>query len=120
MNKLKEALWNDYNENSAIINELAIGSNECKIYMEENDKIRNELIKVEQIEADKEMKYRQLESDNRNEKIKNGITIVSTLIGLGISVWGIKTTFKFDEGATVTSTLGHGILNSTILKIFKR
>lgn len=48
------------------------------------------------------------------------MTACGTLLGLAFSIWGIKTTFKFDEGATVTSTLGHGILNSTILKIFKR
>jgi hypothetical protein len=71
MNKLKEALWNDYNENSAILNELTIGSNECKIYLEQNDKIMNELIKVEQIELDREIKYKQLESDRLNEMIKN-------------------------------------------------
>ena len=71
MKKLKEALWNDYNENSAILNELSIGSNECKIYLEQNDKIMNELIKVEQMELDREIKYKQLESDRLNEMIKN-------------------------------------------------
>jgi hypothetical protein len=120
MEKLKQALWNDYEENSSVIDELEIGSGEYKTHMEERDKIRNELIKVEQIEADREMKNREIESDNRNEKIRNRITIATFAVSTVVSIYTVVKTFRFDQGATVTSTLGRNVLNNVTSKIFKR
>lgn len=120
MSNLREALWKDYNENSIIIDELSIGTAEYKTFLDERDKIRNELIKNEQIMADKEVKLKQIESDNFNEKKKNIINIGTFAISTIISLYAINKTFKFDQDATITSTLGRNILNGFIPKIFKK
>lgn len=120
MKKLIDALWKDYEENTVLINDLEIGSQEYKTLLDERDKIRNELIKGEQVLEDKTAKEEQLKSENLNEKKRNFINIVTFTISTLLSLYAINRTFKFDQEATVTSTLGRGILNGVIPKIFKR
>ena len=109
MDELKEAFWQDYKDVDVIFKSSEIGSDEYVRTMEEKDKIRNELIKVEQIKA-----------ENNREKVRNMITVgtfgVSTLVG----IWTVLKTFDFDKAATVTSTLGRNILNGGLPKFFKR
>ncbi len=120
MSKIKEALWDDYHAISKTINETDVKSEKYLTVLEERDKLRNELIKLEQIEQDKEVKISQIEAENKRDKIRNGITISTFVVSTGISVYAIAKTFKFDQVATVTSTLGRGILNGVVPKMLKR
>lgn len=122
MSKVEEALWKDYKEVSDLIDDLVIVENteEYKIALQERDNLRNELIKLKQIEQEKNVKITQIESDNKREKIRNGITIGTFVVTTGVSVYTIAKTFKFDQVATVTSTLGRNILNGVVPKMLKR
>ena len=120
MSKIKDALWEDYHTISKTINETDVKSEKYLTVLEERDKLRNELIKLEQIEQDKEVKISQIEAENKRDKIRNGITISTFVVSTGISVYAIAKTFKFDQVATVTSTLGRGILNGVVPKMLKR
>ena len=120
MNNIENALWQNYNEVNDCIGELDKESIEYKEALEERDKIRNELIKLEQINKDTNVKISQIESENKREKIRNGITIGTFVVSTGVSVYAIAKTFKFDQVATVTSTLGRNILNGVVPKILKR
>lgn len=116
---LEKALWKNYEETSTILGELTIGSTEYNKVIEDLDRIRNELVKLKQIEVDKFIKENELKNENRKEKIRNIITIATFSCSTIISLITINKTFKFDEGATVTSTLGRGVLNSVVPKFFK-
>ena len=88
--------------------------------LEERDKLRNELIKLEQINIESGVKKSQIEAEDRREKVRNQITIGTFIVSTSISVFAIAKTFKFDQVATVTSTLGRSILNGVVPKMFKR
>ena len=120
-NNLEKALWKDYNDNLIVLNSLRkdFGSSEYKTMSEEVDHIRNELLKLRQIDNDRIIKENEIKNENRKEKIRNIITIVTFSCSTLISLITINKTFKFDEGATVTSTLGRGVLNSVVPKFFK-
>lgn len=120
-NDLEKALWKDYNDNLIVLNSLRkdFGSSEYKTMSEEVDHIRNELLKLKQIDNDRIIKENEIKNENRKEKIRNIITIVTFSCSTLISLITINKTFKFDEGATVTSTLGRGVLNSVVPKFFK-
>lgn len=120
MSEIKEALWQDYKATSDLIKGLDVDSENYKTALEERDKIRNELLKFEQIEQDKEIKMSQIKSENEREKVRNKITIGTFVVSTGISVYAIAKTFKFDQVATVTSTLGRNILNGVVPKMLKR
>ena len=120
MEKIREALWKDYKEVGDQLDGLDMDSNGFKVLSEERDKLRNELIKLEQIEQEKNMKVSQIESEDKREKIRNGITIGTFVVTTGVSIYSIAKTFKFDQVATVTSTLGRNILNGVVPKMLKR
>lgn len=121
MNKIKEALWTDYKSVTEQIKSLTIedyAKNEC--LLEERDKLRNELIKLEQTNIEASVKKSQIEAEDKREKVRNQITIGTFVVSTGISMYAIAKTFKFDQVATVTSTLGRSILNGVVPKMFKR
>lgn len=119
--KIEDALWRDYSEAGDLINGLQIKDTESyKIALEDRDKIRNELIKVEQMKIEREIKNNEIQSESKKDLIKNTISIVTFGVTTGVSVYTIIKTFKFDQVATVTSTLGRGVLNGVIPKMTKR
>ena len=120
MSKIEEALWEDYKSISDLINELDIKSEGYQAALEERDRLRNELIKLKQIELESDGKLMQVKSENNRERIRNGITIGTFVVTTGVSVYAIAKTFKFDQVATVTSTLGRNILNGVVPKMLKR
>lgn len=132
MDKIKKTLWSDYDKVSNQIDDVTDVNNEkYKLLLEERDKVRNELIKLEQTKIEADLKKQQLETevknkeaqikaDDQREAVRNKITIGTFLVTTGISVYAIIRTFKFDETGTVTSTLGRNILTSAMPKMFKR
>lgn len=131
MKRIKETLWADYEAISNEIKSCESSSENYKLKLEERDRIRNELIKVEQndmeakarkdqLEAESKMKEAQISAENKRELIRNGITIVTFLVTTAVSVAAIDRTFKFDDNGTFTSTLGRSILSGIIPRPFKR
>lgn len=120
MEKTKEALWADYERVSKQIESLEVKDEKYQVLLEERDKIRNELIKLEQVNMDVDLKKLQIEAEDKREKVRNGITIGTFAITTGVSIWTVLKTFKFDEVATMTSTLGRSSVSNVVSKIFKR
>lgn len=119
--KIEEALWSDYKDASDLISDLDISKTEtCKIVLEDRDKIRNELIKVEQMKNEKEIQNYQIQTESRKDLIRNTISMITFGITTGVSVYTIVKTFKFDQASTVTSTLGRNVLNGVVPKMLKR
>lgn len=120
MKRIKDTLWQDYESVSQQIKGLQSNESGYELLLEERDKIRNELIKLEQTNIETNLKRSQMEVEDKREKVRNKITIGTFAITTSISVYAIIKTFKFDQGATVTSTLGRNILNGVVPKMFKR
>lgn len=121
MKTVKEALWQNYNDVEKQIKSLETDKNEnYEMLLDERDKLRNELIKLEQLRQEETIKTKQLEFEKQSEFIRNGITIATFSINLLVCVGMAVKTFKFDNTSTVTSTMGRGILNNFIPKLFRR
>jgi hypothetical protein len=120
MKKIKETLWADYENVSDKLKVTDIDNAKYESLLEERDKIRNELIKLEQSTMDVELKRTQIEVENKRDTVRNLITIGTFVVSTSLSLYAISKTFRFDQESTVTSTLGRGILNSVIPKMSKR
>lgn len=131
MKRITETLWADYEKVSGQIGTCTEKDEGYKLLLEERDKLRNELLKLEQtsIEADLKkhqmenevkIKEAQIEAENKREKIRNQITIGTFAVSTGVSIYAIVRTFRFDQTSTVTSTLGRNILSGVVPKMFKR
>lgn len=117
-NKIEEALWQDYKNASDLINDLSIENVESyRVATEDRDKIRNELIKLEQMKNEKDTQNEQLKSDSKKDLVKNVLSMVTFGVTTGLSIYTIIRTFKFDQTSTVTSTLGRNALNGVIPKL---
>ena len=76
-------------------------------------------IENEQKLFDNEIKAEQLKSDKRDKAVKNTLTGVSVIGGLGITIWGTIQAIKFEENGSFTSLVGRGFINN-ITKLFKK
>ena len=129
-NKIEEALWNDYNDAKSKLDELSLDDKKAEVLIKERDNIRNELIEydksVKELELKKQLgendvkiKSKQLTTEQKNELMRNGIAIGTFLISTTVSIFTIVKTFRFDEESSVTSTMGRGVLNGVVPKLFK-
>ena len=120
MRKIEEALWQNYEEVNNKLNDVNPKNDNYVELAEERDKIRNELIKIKQIEIENENSKIKIQSENKRDFIHNIISVSTFTVSTLITIWGINKTFRFDQDSTVTSTLGRNILNGVIQKMLKR
>ena len=117
---IREALWANYDSIESEIKKISSGDETYEIKLEERDKIRNELLKLEQLKNDREIKNMQFEIDKKNEFIRNLITIGTFSINFIGCVYFTCKSFDFDKQSTMTSTMGRGILSNFMPKLFKK
>ena len=75
---------------------------------------RKERAEARDIETD--LKLKQMEDDCKDRRVRNGLTAVSILGGLGVTVWGALKSWKFEETGVVTSTAGRKFISSLFFK----
>lgn len=119
MSEIRETLWKDYENVDNQIKDCNLSNESRKELLEERDKIRNELIKLKQIDKEENVKLEVMKSEDKREKVRNGISLCTFVITTGVSIYAILRTFKFDQTGTITSTLGHNILNGMVPKFKK-
>lgn len=120
MEETKKTLWADYNKVTKQIDALTVKDAGYETLLEERDKIRNELIKLDTASMDVEVKKLQIAAENKREKFRNGIGIGTFIVTTGVSVWTVVKAFAFDEDNTMTSTLGRSSVTNVVSKIFRK
>lgn len=120
MSKTYEALWKNYSDVNEKISVLDTKDERYESLLDERDKLRNELIKLEQVKMETDLKRSQIEAENKREKTRNIITLGTFAVTTGVSIWTVLKTFKFDQESTITSTLGRNSITNVVSKMFKR
>lgn len=72
--------------------------------------------KVETRESEYNLKLQQMREDRKDRIAKNCIAVGTTLLGVGVTIWGARATFKFEEEGTISTTIGRGFINKLIPK----
>lgn len=109
------------------LNTLELGSDKYKVTTEGIVKLMDRAIEMDKLSKelderqanrneDLELKYRQIDAEIRDRKIKNVITVVISGVGTIVTIWGTLKTLKFEEVGTVTTIAGRNFINN----IFKR
>lgn len=120
-NNIENALWKDYNDLGDIMKVIGESNEQKSDILDERDRIRQELIRLEQSKNEIKVKRDEIEAENKREQVRNRITIITFGVSTGISLYAIIMTFYFDRDRTITSTLGRNILNSVLpLKLFSK
>ena len=116
---LGDAIETGFNE----LDRMEVGSDTYKTTVDQLTKMTHRIIEIEKIEnedrnqkTDEEIRVRQIKQDQIDRYIKHGLTAVSIVGGLVLTVWGAKASWKFEETGTVTSTAGRKFIGNLFFK----
>ena len=62
-------------------------------------------------EFDEEFRITQAKEERKDRIVKNIIAGAGVLLPIGLTIWGTKTSLKFEETGTVTTAVGRGFIN---------
>lgn len=107
--------------------EMEKGTDKYKAMVDSTIKLTDRMIELEKLEDERLEKEQSREFDNalklneskenkRDRIIKNGISIAGIILPIVLTVWGTKTSLKFEEEGTITTTVGRGFINKLLPK----
>lgn len=110
---LHEGIEDGFNE----LKKVQVGSESYKTTVDGLTKLVDRAIELEKLEADvqnkvddreaeNELKLKQMKEERQDRIVKNGLTAVSVFGGIGLTVWGALKSWKFEETGTITSGPG--------------
>lgn len=109
------------------LKDMEVGSDEHKTAVDGLTKLAEKVIEFERIENEirekaiereneNSFRMKQMDDDRKDRLIKNCLTGVSIVTGVGITVWGTLKSLKFEETGTVTTIMGRGFINKLLPK----
>lgn len=125
---VKNLLREEITDEIGHLSKMQVGSEEYEKTVNGLTKLVDRLNEMEKVEMEKtnsnveneckieeqDLKRQQLEDDKKDRLIRNGLTGVSVIGGLAVTVWGTLKTFKFEETGTITSQAGRQFINKAI------
>ena len=87
-----------------------------KVEIESQDKYDDREAEREHREAERRLKEEQLKHDKRDALIKNVLTGVTFVGGCALTIWGTKTSIKFEETGSFTTIMGRGFIQKLLPK----
>ena len=109
------------------MSEMEKGSDEYKATVDSAIKLTDRMIELEKLEDerldkeqsrkfDSELKLSEVKEDRKDRIIKNCISVAGIVLPIIVTVWGTKTSLKFEEEGTITTSIGRGFINKLLPK----
>ena len=109
------------------LSEMEKGSDEYKATVDSTIKLTDRMIELEKLEDerldkeqsrkfDSELKLSEVKEDRKDRIIKNCISVAGIVLPIIVTVWGTKTSLKFEEEGTITTSIGRGFINKLLPK----
>lgn len=109
------------------LSEMEKGSDEYKATVDSAIKLTDRMIELEKLEDerldkeqsrkfDSELKLSEAKEDRKDRIIKNCISVAGIVLPIIVTVWGTKTSLKFEEEGTITTSIGRGFINKLLPK----
>lgn len=109
------------------LNEMEAGSDEYKVTVDGLTKLMDRQIELEKIDVEREvevknreieneLKQKQLDDERQDRIVRNIIAVCGIAIPAVIQVWGTRSTFKFEEEGSITTSIGKGYINKLFSK----
>ena len=120
---LGDAIENGFNK----LDGMEVGSDGYRTTVDQLTKMTDRIIEIEKVEndvsnqeknreIDEKTRLLQIKQDQIDRYIKHGLTAVSIVGGLALTVWGAKASWKFEETGTITSTAGRKFIGNLFFK----
>ena len=102
---------------------VELGSQTYETMVDGLTKLTDRAIELKKIEAEREDKKNeefranvQMGEERRDRWARNGIAIAGIILPLAVTIWGTRTSLKFEEEGTITTVAGRGFINKLIPK----
>lgn len=102
---------------------LEVGTEEYEKALAPTLKLVDRIIEIDKCEAEamdkeeeKALKSKEMKHELIDRCVKHGLTAISVVGGLALTIWGAKASWKFEETGTVTSTAGRKFINNLFSK----
>lgn len=103
------------------------GTDKHKATVDSVTKLMDRAIELEKLKAaaeekendrkfENELKLKQAKDERLDRIVKNVISVAGIVTTIGLTVWGTKTSLKFEEEGTITTTIGRGWINKLLPK----
>lgn len=80
-------------------------------------KVNNDIQdKTESRKVETELKREELETNKKDQWIKNGLTAAGIVLPLTVTIWGVFKTFEFEKEGVVTTIMGRSFINKLMPK----
>lgn len=120
---LYEEIESEFNK----LYDMAPGSDEHKVVVDEVTKLMDRAIEIERIESDAKekkearisettLKQQEMKEERKDRIVKNSIDIAGIILPLVVTIWGTSVALKFEEEGTFTTMIGRGFINKLIPK----
>lgn len=121
--KFEKMLHDEIESEFECLQDIEFGSDEYKAGIDGVGKLIDKAIDLKRVEADCENKSKDLElriqqakDENKNQWIKDGISIAGIVVPTLVTIWGTVKTFKFEEEGSITTNIGRGFIQKLLPK----
>ena len=125
--KNEQLLHDEIASEFEVLKGLEVGTDEYKTTVDALTKLMDRAIEIDKMnleaeekvwarESEVEIKKQQLKDERIDRMVKNGLTGVSVIGGLGVTIWGALKSWKFEETGTVTSAAGREFIKKLFTK----
>lgn len=120
---LKERIEHDFEQ----LKEMEVTSDEYKATADELVKLLDRNIEIKKVnndihdktesrKVDAELKREEMETNKKDQWIKNGLTAAGIVLPLTVTIWGVFKTFEFEREGVVTTIMGRSFINKLMPK----
>jgi hypothetical protein len=128
--KIENLLYKEIESEFEILGDMEVGTDKYKATVDGLTKLVDRAIELEKVEKAseekiKEFNQKQIELDLKEEEMKDnrkhrwiGYLVTGFTVGapLLVTIWGTKTSIKFEEEGTITTIMGRGFINKLLPK----
>ena len=118
---LKDEILNELIE----VSKLEVGSDKHKAAVDSVSRLADKMIELEKIDIDSrdkaeirendyELRIRQINDEKKDRFVKNCLTGVTIVTGVGVAIWGTLVSMRFEKEDSFSSTLGRKWIDKTI------
>lgn len=127
MAKLETLLNEEIKDEFSEVSKLEVGSDKYKVAVDGLAKLCDRAIELEKFKSEQEfkreqhevetrMKEEQMKEENKDRKVKNGLTAAGIGVPAALAVWGTLKSIKFEETGTITTLMGRGWIQKLLPK----
>lgn len=114
--KIDELLQEELELEIDELSKIEVGTDTYRTAVDGVTKLADRVIKIKELEAETEIKQKELDEEKKDRKIKNILTGLGIAVPTGVTIWGTLKSLKFEETGTVTTSVGRQFIN----KLFKK